>query len=450
MGRNHKKLLAGATLVVVFFLVSGIALAAYPMVTTNHASSVGETSAVLNGAINSNGLYTNAWFEYGASSFPGTMVGLQSVGSYSGTVNISYPLSDLLPQTAYSYRVVAENSSGRNVGNILSFTTGPSSQNQGSTLVMSNSPIPTPSASGGAPLMSTRRATNISQISALLAGSVNPNGEFTSAWFEWGDTRALSNSTAREPLGNGARFLDYSFVLTSLRSGQTYFFRAMAENRFGKREGDVLSFTTAGNQVIINSTPVLTALPPPSVRTSISADIKTKVTVAVSLDPAEPAAGSEANIMVILKNVSSAKVEDVELVVKFPEEIEFLGANAPSQKSETGEVRFLMGPLGPSGEGAINSRLKIKDGLAAGTVLVFNISVSHRNALGAEHLTDTFFVAKVKGSAEFAGAIFGMGFFLWMLPAVIFLFVLLIFYRRFTRKKRKAEEDLVLPAGIKK
>ena len=90
-------------------------------------------------------------------------------------------------------------------------------------------------------------------------------------------------------------------------------------------------------------------------------------------------------------------------------------------------------------------------GTERGAVLVFNISLAHRDVSGAEHLIDTFHVAKVGGSSEFAAAISGAGLLLWMLPVAFFLLLGVIFYRRLTgRKRRTEEEDLGSPPAVQK
>ena len=78
--------------------------------------------------------------------------------------------------------------------------------------------------------------------SATLNGSVQTQGDETFAWFEWGETPDLGNSTIKQ------RFTDdtnYYQDLVGLEENTTYYYRAMVSNINGTAEGRVISFTTA-------------------------------------------------------------------------------------------------------------------------------------------------------------------------------------------------------------
>lgn len=95
---------------------------------TNPATSVTTSSAQLNGLIlNSSNTYlgsgTNAWFEWGTSYNLGNRTPATLVGSLASVRHASF-LTGLSGGRTYYFRVVAENSVSRNVGAILSFTTG--------------------------------------------------------------------------------------------------------------------------------------------------------------------------------------------------------------------------------------------------------------------------------------------------------------------------------------
>jgi hypothetical protein len=96
-----------------------------PSVTTLAATSVGTSSAALNGSVTPNGLSSSAWFEYGTSStlasYSATVT--QAVGSGNSAQSISASISGLSANTAYYFRGVASNSAGTTRGSILSFNT---------------------------------------------------------------------------------------------------------------------------------------------------------------------------------------------------------------------------------------------------------------------------------------------------------------------------------------
>jgi hypothetical protein len=95
-----------------------------PAVTTEAATEVTTSGAVLHGAVNPHGLATTYKFEYGTekgafkkSTTPG------SAGSGSASVKVSTALTGLEPKTTYFFRASATNSSGTTTGSEFSFTT---------------------------------------------------------------------------------------------------------------------------------------------------------------------------------------------------------------------------------------------------------------------------------------------------------------------------------------
>jgi len=102
---------------------------AAPTVTTLAATSVGTTTATLNGNVTANGLATNAWFEYGSDPtlVSSTLTSPQSVGSGTTIQSVNAAITGLATGTTYYFRAAASNSSGTTKGsiNILSSSTPP-------------------------------------------------------------------------------------------------------------------------------------------------------------------------------------------------------------------------------------------------------------------------------------------------------------------------------------
>ncbi len=97
-----------------------------PEVVTGSATDVGETSAVLNGAINPSGLQTTYYFEYGTTAAYGSRVpaGIDAVaGSERQRRAFIRTILDLQPGTEYHFRIVATNSVGVSKGADETFTT---------------------------------------------------------------------------------------------------------------------------------------------------------------------------------------------------------------------------------------------------------------------------------------------------------------------------------------
>ena len=107
----------------------------------------------------------------------------------------------------------------------------------------------TPSGSGGAPVVTTNNATNVTQNSGTLNGSVNPNGNYATAWFEYGTTPSFGTNTLSNSYGNGSAAVVYTWNLTGLSNNTTYYYRAAANNASSTIYGGTLSFTTSGGSI---------------------------------------------------------------------------------------------------------------------------------------------------------------------------------------------------------
>ncbi len=197
-----------------------------PVVTTNSASSVLQNSATLNGYVTPNGASTSAWFEYGTTQSFGSNTSSVNYGTTATSYNT--PLWNLNSNTTYYYRAVAQNSAGIVYGSTLSFTTTGQTYN----------PVYTQ------PYVSTNSAGSVTQNSAVLNGYVTSSGTNINAYFEWGTSYSLGNTTSVLNYGTGAT--SFSNSLYNLNSNTTYYYRAVAQSSYGLVYGSILSFTTTG------------------------------------------------------------------------------------------------------------------------------------------------------------------------------------------------------------
>jgi|GEM_PF-1015239 len=103
-------------------------------------------------------------------------------------------------------------------------------------------------APGTAPLATTLAADLISGASATLHGEVTPGGLATQGWMEWGTSAGtLNTTTAAVNLPNTFTAEDVNVPIGGLTSGQTYYYRVVAQNAQGTVPGSVLSFVSTGN-----------------------------------------------------------------------------------------------------------------------------------------------------------------------------------------------------------
>jgi len=117
-----------------------------------------------------------------------------------------------------------------------------------SNSLMSNVSAATPfSTPEIAPEVATGKATDVSETSAVLNGTVNPSGLQTTYYFEYGLTSAYGSRVPAgidAVAGNGFQSRRFSRTITGLEPGTTYHFRIVAESELGVSEGADQTFTT--------------------------------------------------------------------------------------------------------------------------------------------------------------------------------------------------------------
>ena len=208
-----------------------------PTLNTLAATSIGGTTATINGSVNANGDATTAWFRYATTS-PGTCndtFGTRTpaagvaIGSGTAATPFSDALSGLTPGATYYFCAIAQNSLGTVFGLVLTFSTPQ------------------------APTTTSNAASPVTATSATLNGAASPNGTSATGWFRYATTNPMTcddtfgtrtPSTGGQPLGSGNSPISYAQVLSGLQPGTTYYFCALASNTVGTSFGAVLSFTT--------------------------------------------------------------------------------------------------------------------------------------------------------------------------------------------------------------
>ncbi len=92
----------------------------------------------------------------------------------------------------------------------------------------------------------TGAASSVSNTGAKLAGTVDPCGSSTTAWFDYGLTDAYGTQTAVQSLGSTSGSKSVSATLTGLTPGTTYHYRVNAANGHPTPPGLDATFTTTG------------------------------------------------------------------------------------------------------------------------------------------------------------------------------------------------------------
>jgi len=104
------------------------------------------------------------------------------------------------------------------------------------------------------PTVTTGAATSVASTSAILNGTVNPNGTETTYYFQYGTTTGFGSTTATANAGAGVSDVLAEASLTGLNPSTTYYYRFTATNNAGTGYGSDLSFrTTYPSTIYVNS-----------------------------------------------------------------------------------------------------------------------------------------------------------------------------------------------------
>ncbi len=200
-----------------------------PSVTTKAASSITTSSARLNGTVSPNGLATTYYFDYGSSTDYGSKTAVATAGSGTAAKSVSATVTGLGPGV-HHFRLVATSSAGTSTGGDLSF------------------------GSAGPPVVQTGSAQGASTTGVTLTGSVNPGGNATSWYFEYGTSASYGSKTAAKSAGSGSAPTGVSAAITKLSAGTTYHYRLVGTSSAGTAYGSDVAFTTVAALTLSAST----------------------------------------------------------------------------------------------------------------------------------------------------------------------------------------------------
>jgi phosphodiesterase/alkaline phosphatase D-like protein len=204
------------------------ALPSPPTVKTEPASTVTQTSATLNATVNPHGgEVTLCKFEYGPTTSYGSSVPCTHLpGSGNSTVPVSAAPFSLTANTTYHFRIVATNAGGTSEGADETLKT------------LFN-----------APTVKTEAASALTQTSATLNATVNPEGgNVSECKFEYGSTEAYGSTAPCASLpGSGTSPVAVSAAISGLSPLTTYHFRISATNATNTSTGSDETLKTPPN-----------------------------------------------------------------------------------------------------------------------------------------------------------------------------------------------------------
>jgi hypothetical protein len=210
------------------------ATAGPPLVSYEPPNEITQHEATIAAQITPDQLATTYRFEYGETAAYGNEapVGGEAIGA--GTVPLArlVTLTSLKVGTVYHYRVVAENKAGITAAPDQTFMT------------VLAAPV------------NTIYATGVSATDVVLHAQINPLGNDTRYYFQYGteDCRANPGACTDSPappgedIGSAPDQTPVENRLTGLRPGTTYHYRAIATNALGTGESIERTFTTLSQE----------------------------------------------------------------------------------------------------------------------------------------------------------------------------------------------------------
>lgn len=190
-----------------------------PRITATPVTAIGHDTATLNAEVNPDQIETTYRFEYGQDTEYGqeAPVGGAGIGKGASPVSVSAALSGLKLGVTYHYRVVAENAFKTTTGPDRTFATVP-------------------------PALTSSWATEVNATEATLNAEVNPLGNETTYYLQYGPEACAPNPGAcasspappGEDIGSGEAAVTKTLKLTNLQPDSTYHFRVVAINSLGE------------------------------------------------------------------------------------------------------------------------------------------------------------------------------------------------------------------------
>jgi hypothetical protein len=198
-----------AAVVVCALVCAPLALAASsPTVTPSSVTAIGQTGATLRGTVNPNGSATTYQFSWGTTNALGNLspAAATSVGAGTAAVAETAKLTGLSPATTYYYALVATNSFGT-----------------------TSTPVETFKTTGNpAPVATSEPVIGVGRYTGTLVGSVSPNNQATTYYFQYGPTDAYGLQTAAKVVPIGTVPVAVSQIIPGLAPGTVFHYRLVA------------------------------------------------------------------------------------------------------------------------------------------------------------------------------------------------------------------------------
>lgn len=228
-----------------------------PAATTTQATDIGYYKAAIHGVVNPRSEPAEVFFEYGLDSI--TDIKTESViVDGDSLLSFTEDLSQLLDDTLYYYRIVAQNETDTVSGVTLSFRTPAYIK----------------------PSAITTDASDIDMHSAYLRGTVNAGSEMALAYFEFGCDSTRFTTTNSEVIAVGLQ-KDIYCPVTQLLQDTVYYYRVAAQNSIESIIGGILKFRTKADGIEENELQEVVLFPNPATETILLSHLNKRSVITI-------------------------------------------------------------------------------------------------------------------------------------------------------------------------
>ncbi len=293
-----------------------------------------------------------------------------------------------------------------------------------------------------APQAITTVASSITQTSARLNGLAVPNTTATTyAWFEWGTNSSLGYRTTSQTVStNTSTYI--SDTVSGLTSGRTYYYRTVVQNQNGTAYGDIVSFQTTKNTVVVN--------PPTKVVTVVKDVVVAKSTPSLLELRVENVydrmcIGGEMDYTVTYRNISNQVLQNAVLRINHPKELTFINSSRGDYEVVDRTVTIALGDIPVGGTGSVQVRARVNNTAVIGNLAVTTATVVYTNtvtraqedaiAYSLVTVSNDCPVSNVLGATAFGLSSFFPHTFLGWLLLILVILALIVLGRQIYKKK---------------
>lgn len=216
------------------------------------------------------------------------------------------------------------------------------------------------------PSVTTLLPEEVTEYSAVLRGTVTPHGQGTRVWVEHGIAADVLGRITNLPLpSEPEETYDIKVSLSGLTSGSSYYYKIVAENGLGKREGLVIPFKTAGtapsgggNQYDGNVGTV-TAAGNEEDAAGSSSDSCLSISLYADDVRVKPGQGLEYGIA--YRNECDYVFKDAALTFLLPGETDFAGTNYAEYVRDAGVITYRIGDIAPHFQSVITIQAEVAE-----------------------------------------------------------------------------------------